>query len=179
MTIEKRKKRIVELQNGNKLVTIKTYKRFRKELKQKEIVYNYNRKTKLYIQTFGPYTPEPKTKRVRHKKEIQEELVFEEDEELSRIRKSVVLNLRSYDEPYAASIKATTINPDVTEEGLKIAVMEVYNSSELSNIPWYEKKIGFEPPTELGTNEDSRLNDGSVWITTQIRKETSINFIYQ
>jgi len=171
---EKRKLRLLE----GDIRTLRTYKNFRKEYPD----FIYDRKKKIYLEPaelrIRVYKRKQKKPEViavierKPKREIQRELIK------GRIRKTVVLNLRSYEEPYAVSIKASTINPDINEDGLKAVVLETFRNSKYYGIEWYKKQIGYEPPSELGSGEDTRLNDGGIWITVQERMNPPVNFKY-
>jgi hypothetical protein len=113
----------------------------------------------------------PRVKVKKPKKEIQEELIEER-----RFRKQVVLNFRSGEEPYAVSIRAITINPEITERGLLIAVQETKSELDINFENFTSRYLGFEE-TEIPSSEDTRLNDFRVHVEVLIRKGRPINFI--
>lgn len=105
------------------------------------------------------------------KKEVQKTLITRK-----RIRKQVVLNLRSHDEPYAISIRAITINPIITENGLKIAVNDGLKRSGYKLRDFYQKRYYGLEETEISNEEDKRLNDYRVHIEILIKKNRPINY---
>jgi len=161
---EKRKLRIV---NGQRTLT--TYRRFRKRFPRTEGI-NYNRHTRKY-ETTKVYKREKRVIYKKPKKEIQREIIREK-----RIRKQVVFNFRSSGEPYALSIRALTINPEITERGLQMAVAEVKRSLDIDFKIFSARYLGFEQ-TEISSSEDKRLNDYKVHIEVLIKRNPPINFI--
>lgn len=89
-----------------------------------------------------------------------------------RVRKQVAINYRSDEQPYFISIRAITINPDVSERGLLIAVREARSKLQgtginLSNMDSHY--TGYEQK-EIPSSEDKILNDYRVHIEILIRK---------
>lgn len=90
-----------------------------------------------------------------------------------RIRKQVAINYRADEEPYFISIRAITINPDISERGLLIAVKEARQRAQLnyeishmsSHYTGYETKV-------IPASEDKILNDYKVHIEILIKKRT-------
>lgn len=103
----------------------------------------------------------------RRKKEEKERFIIPK----KRIRKQQVLNFRrTRKEPYFISIRAITINPDISSRGLMLAVKEVANSLYKEyKLDTYHSYIGGEA-VELGTNEDKILNDGKIHIEVFVHK---------
>lgn len=158
---EKRKLRFIE---GKRTLT--TYRRFKKRFPTS--IFEGKRKYKSVSEI--EFTEFRKLRKKKIKKEIPEELPEK------RIRKQIVLNMRSDDEPYAMSVRAITINPGITEEGLKLAILETLREINIDLSKFYRKEFGFEA-REIPEQEDRRLNDFRVHIEILIRREPPINFI--
>ena len=171
MTIEKRKKRTVTLTDGKKVTTVRTYRNFRKFLKQKKISYVYSRKKKVYSETLRE-VPTVQKKIIPKKKKK----VFLEAPPIKRIRKQVVLNYRSSEEPYAVSIRAITINPEINERGLLIAVQETMSEIGINLENFSKRYLGFEEAL-IPNSEDRRLNDLRVYIEIFVRKEKPVVYV--
>ena len=155
---ERRKLRVI----GTKR-TLTTYRKFRKRFPKEEIFYN--RHTRKYQRTEFIIREKPR-KRIR-----------EEEIPTRRIRKQVVLNLRSENSVIAAvSIRAITLNPEITERGLKIAIMEIFKELDFKEEDFYHKSyFGYED-AEISSSEDRRLNDYKVHIEVLIKRNPPINF---
>lgn len=107
-----------------------------------------------------------KRKQKRGKKQEQEKI-----EIVERIRKQVVLNGVNRTEGDSGlvfiSIRAITINPDIDEKGLMLAINEAKKDFESqAGISWsnYQKSYFGMEKEKLGSREDSRLSDGKVYI---------------
>lgn len=181
---EKRKLRIIyeykSGENPKQVRTVTTYRKFKKRFP--ESVYFRTRINKEILkntydnQKFSERAlTKPKAER-EYKRQIQEQ--EEEQEEINynkRIRKQVVINYRSDSEPYSVSIRAITLDPEMTERGLLMAVQEIQTQLDINFEYFSSRYAGFEQ-TEIPKDEDKRLNDMKIHIEVQIKKNPPINF---
>jgi hypothetical protein len=106
-----------------------------------------------------------------------------------RIRHQKVLNYRSSKSPYYISIRVMTINPDITERGLLMALNEIKLSLQKQSINIKDKarnvnidfarmdsvrsSIGTEK-TKIAPHEDTQLNDLRVHYEILIERNPAI-----
>lgn len=104
-----------------------------------------------------------------------------------RIRKQVVLDYKrkvdnNSDRPSIGyiSIRVMTINPNISERGLKIVLMEAKRRFERENkfdLKGYQENYrGFEN-REIATNEDRLLNDGRVHVIIMVGNKITTRYI--
>lgn len=123
-----------------------------------------------------------RVKRVKKESKLKEKVKERREIEVPkiRIRKQVVINFRSHEAPYFFSIRAITINPEIDERGLKVAVMEVARSIasnrdfDLSNFK--AQYLGYETK-QISSNEDRFLNDMKVHIELMVKKTVVARFV--
>lgn len=111
-------------------------------------------------------------KRAR-RKQRREKVVVEIPQK--RIRKQVVLNFRSDEDPYYISIRAITINPEINETGLLIAVKETMSELHFDFSAFTKRYLGFSAQ-EIPKNVDTTLNDGRVYVEVFIKRDKPIIF---
>ena len=164
---EKRKLRIVRMTSGKEVRTLTTYRKFKKKYPA-----IYDRKARKYSETIKqvPKQTERIPTKKKTRKEEQARLIPE------KIRKQVVLNLRSHEDPYAVSVRALTINPEINQTGLKMAIIETLNELNMPLEQFWKKEFGYEQ-ARIPEQEDKRLNDMKVHVEIFIRKQQPINFI--
>lgn len=164
MTKEKRKKRIIELEDGSQIVTLTTYWKFKKRLESEGIYRTaYSRKTGIYseIQVTVKELQEKKPKRKKKEQEAPKKPVKEK-----RIRKQTAMNFINRDADDSGeefiSIRAITINPAVEKRAMLLAIKELMHETEvLYGVRFrdYEASyVGLEEE-EIGEDEDRKLND--------------------
>lgn len=164
--IGKKKLRIVD---GTRTLT--TRYRFKKRFPTSV----YNRSSKQYeIKSLEQFKIIKSSRKKRQKKEK----VFKKQHQvpIKRMRRQVVLNMRSSQEPYAASIRAITINPEITNTGLKLAIIETLREVQIDINEFETKTFGYEY-VEIPPSEDKRLNDYRVHVEVLIKRNKPINFI--
>jgi hypothetical protein len=97
-----------------------------------------------------------------------------------RIRKQVVLNFRGTEPPYFFSIRAVTINPEINERGLKIAVMETLrsfvNSQDIDLSEFQTQYLGYEV-VEVAKGEDTSLNNLRIHIEIMEKKKIVARYV--
>ncbi len=172
----KRKQRII-FQNGKLIKTRRSYYQFKKAFPNRY----YDRSNKVYIIPFIPVNESllivrrKKRKFQEPKKEIQQAIIQEK-----RFRKQIVLNLRSNSEPYAVSLRAITINPQIDRNGLILAIKEIIKSLNWDLNEFHQRRmspsVGIEIE-EIAPREDLRLNDFRVHIEVLVKRNKPINFI--
>lgn len=154
---EKKKLRIV---NGKKTLT--TYKRFRKRFKSA----SYDRKSKKYTS----FTPELRIKRRRIKRRaVRQETEPPRPINRERIRKQVAINFRSNEDPYFISVRAITINPDIGERALLIAVKETIQRKGYNLSGFSSKYTGYSYQ-KIPSSVDRSLNDERIHVEVMIKK---------
>lgn len=164
------KKYILDKKGNLRQYNIKNLKRFNAEYEPTSKIgnrYVYSKPSQIEYQE--PIVRRKKVKRIKREKQT-----YLEDR---RIRRGITFNGRSYEEPYAFSITAITINPAITETGLKLAIIETLKEYKFDIDSLWKKEFSIHRETLLGTNEDNSLNDFRVHITIQIRRENPIYLI--
>lgn len=155
-----KKKRVV-------IVKPKNYSSWKKDKK-----YDYKLKAwvpnREYQFTEGRYRNVKSLKVSYPKKKVRKEVQTEIIKDF-KIRKQVVLNFRSHEEPYYISIRAITINPDINEKGLLLAVKETLNNLSYNLTGFSRSYYGIEK-TRIPYSEDKRLNSGKVYVEVWIKR---------
>lgn len=134
----------------------------------------YKRRVRI-SQSLQLYHSTSKTKKERIQKTKRKEQRVKEIPE--RVRKQRVINYRSDMSPYYLSIRVVTINPEINETGLLLAINELKNDLQNQSIYLRAKKhsvmidfnnlvperssIGSESKV-IPTSEDRILNDGRI-----------------
>ena len=106
-----------------------------------------------------------------------------------RIRKQKVINYRADESPYYLSIRVLTINPEIDERGLFLAINELKNNLQnqsiylnvkrhsvvidFNNLVPERSSIGTEA-REIPTSEDKILNDNKIHYEILIENNPSI-----
>lgn len=107
-----------------------------------------------------------KLEKVKYKPEKEKEISITE----ARVRRQVALNFVNRDALDSGlvfvSIRAITINPVYTSEGLKIAIREAVKlfEEEYTGLREYESSYTGIELKEISPQEDRLLNDMGVWI---------------
>ena len=106
----------------------------------------------------------------RKKREVQREISVPKE----RIRKQVAINYRMNEEPYFISIRALTINPEITERGLKMEVISARNKLEGQGIrlSQLDGQFGYES-RKIAPSEDRSLNDMKVHVEIYIKRSVT------
>lgn len=89
-----------------------------------------------------------------------------------RIRKQAVINFRSDEAPYFVSIRAITINPDITERGLLMAINQVKSRLEYNLRLFSAQYLGYEAKA-IPSSEDKQLNDFKIHIEVLIKRRAN------
>lgn len=160
MVKERRKKRITILPDGRKIITIRTYKRHKKRLKELGLEnYAYDFSKKIY---------RPKS---RISKKVKKPPKKIKKVPAIRIRRQIAQNFRTDLPPYFAYIRALTLNPYITQRGLIQALGVGKQLFEKENNISFRKLIsgaskdytGLEI-TKLGSGEDPFLTTDQIHI---------------
>lgn len=148
----------------------------------KGIAYNNKKKAKRIISKSNKRTKKKLLKEVRKEikkpKEKKEKKTRQKKITKPRIRKQKVANFRSREDPYYISIRVITINPEITDRGLLMALRKLMKRFDGKNIYLtnknYSAEIDFDNfnnniKSSVGTerqkisvNEDRILNDGKI-----------------
>jgi hypothetical protein len=87
-----------------------------------------------------------------------------------RIRKQCVVDFRGKREPYYFSIRAVTLNPEVNEQQLKMAVMKAIRRLRINTTGFQRTiRVGFEREA-IGRNEERKLNNEDIYIEYQEKR---------
>lgn len=91
-----------------------------------------------------------------------------------------MFNKKLHDEPYYISVRAMTLNPDITERGLRIAIIEIIgeiNKSSNYNIDVSNDDFEGLSAQEITSNMDKALNDYRVHVEILIKKNSPIYLV--
>lgn len=142
--------------DGKKKRTYRSYYYFKKLYGN----YYFNRKTRVYL----------KGKQLKEQIKAKEKQIKKRQIIKERIRKQVAINYRLREEPYFISIRAITINPDITEKGLLLVVRKYHQQFQKQ----FDMPMGYYTGYEtkkIPNSEDTRLNDYKIHIEILIKNK--------
>ena len=106
--------------------------------------------------------------------EEQEKLrLIGEKKKKLRIRKQIIVNYRSQEEPYYVAIRVLSYNPDVTIKTLLHVALERKRKLEViygTMLKSMDKEVG-EEIRQTDLSEDRGLNNRSIYVQVQIKKD--------
>lgn len=118
---------------------------------------------------YGIAKPTKRTSVVLRKKRKEKEVITIKTKPIKglRIRKQLVQNFTSDNPPYYVSIRAITINPNITEKGLRMALLQgrrKFQNTENVNLNLMNTEYYGLEQTPIPDSEDIKLNDGRIHI---------------
>ncbi len=90
-----------------------------------------------------------------------------------RLRKQIIINYRSSEQPYYIAIRVLTFNPDVTRKMLLSVAMDkrkVIQKSFGTTLRKMKVEVGDES-REVDVSEDRGLNNTSIYVQVQVKKQ--------
>jgi len=147
----------------------------------------YEKRIKISKSLKAYYFERKRVKRKEKKETLKD--YYPKETLKERYRRQKVINYRSDQTPYYISIRVLTINPEITDNGLLMALNELKLSIQNQKVKIKNKgyftinfsrlnpdysSIGTEPPTKLSPNEDLILNDMRIHYEIWIERNDAI-----